>query len=128
MKQIIGLRINKIALEQSMLDGYEKTKYNNDIITEYEFIYKENNQLYSAKLQLEKGMCGSGYCGAEWIHENVSPITEVGSLHYTPKEPLELKTLVTGYDGNDSHTYYEYACPYYPSAELSINKNAWKAT
>jgi len=131
--KIIGLRINKVPLTKYLKATPSELDYNDELVEEFEFIYETNKGIYSRKFFLEHGMCYSGYCGSEWIHEN-SETTEfesredVGPLHYVPKGNLNLEYFHTEYDGNEYFTFYEGTDSYYPSATLDIKFDMWIET
>jgi len=120
---IVGLRINKIP------NTYDKEYNEGDTIDEYEFITKnyETDVLTSRKIVLEESMCGSGYCSAEFLNENISTIKYMGSVHYTPRGQVEWKDR-TEYGGNNFYTLYEGDDDYYPSAYLEIHFENWRET
>lgn len=121
MKRIKGLRINHINTS----NYFEPDEFNDPIIEEFEFIYEEDGQLFSEKMVLQQGECYSGYCGAEWIISQGKKINNIGTLHYVPKEPIEVESIKTDYDGNGAWIAYENDCHYYPSADLRIIFDAW---
>ena len=120
---IVGLRINKIP------NTFDPEFNEGSTINEYEFITKNYDTLVytSRKYVLEHGMCGSGYCTAETLNEDVEVIKEVGSLHYTPKVPVHWENR-TSSGGNDFYELYENGCSYYPAASININFSNWRST
>ena len=123
MKKIIGLRINKVNSSNYNLD----LEYNDIIIDEYDFLYTENDKKYSVKYVIEQGMCGSGYCTADWIIEgDTKEVLEFGSIHYTPIGNCEISSFI-GAD-NSHMEIYENGCSYYPSAYININFDKWRNT
>jgi hypothetical protein len=126
-KIIKGLRINQVPMEKYINKDEYTSSFNDDIISEYEFLYLENGKLYSECFALEYGECGSGYCGAEWIKEgNKKQVLDLGTLHYIPKGKLEINNFITSdYDGNDHFILYENDCAYYPGANIQIKFDNW---
>jgi hypothetical protein len=129
MKIIKGLRINRVPIEKHFTKDESTLRHNQLIIPEYEFIYLEDDVLYTQTFVLEYGMCGSGYCVAEWIHKSTPErIREVGTLHYIPKEECSIKSFDTDCDGNKFFTLHENNDDYYPAANIEIHFDAWIAT
>jgi len=125
-KIIKGLRINQVPMEKYINKDEYTSRYNDDIISEYEFLYLEDGKLYSECFALEEGECYSGYCGAEWIHSsNKVPVQSLGTLHYIPKGKLEVDYISTDYDGNEYFTMYINDCAYYPFASIQIKFDNW---
>jgi len=128
-KIIKGLRINQVPMEKYISKDKYTSEYNDDIISEYEFLYLEDGKLYSECFALEEGECYSGYCGAEWIRvSNRVPMQSLGTLHYIPKEKLEVDSMFTSRNGNHYFAIYENDCPYYPSACIEIKFDNWLDT
>jgi hypothetical protein len=119
MERLIGLRVNKITNK----GNYDfDPEYNSDIITEYEFITKENGVFYSYKLAIENGLCYSGYTTAQWLHSKKSELYERGSIHYAPKDK-NLKFDIQRVEGY--FKIYDNYDSYYPTAEIDINFENW---
>jgi hypothetical protein len=126
-KIIKGLRINQVPMEKYIDKDSYTVEYNDDIISEYEFLYLEDGKLFSECFAIEYGECGSGYCGAEWIKQGrKKQVLSLGTLHYIPKGKLEIDYFITSdYDGNDYFILYENDCAYYPGANIQIKFENW---
>ena len=126
---LVGLKINKVNASKYFEINEYNSDYNDEIINEYEFLYVKDNQKYSKKFAIEEGMCGSGYCGAEWLHESPEErINNFGTLHFIPNISINIDELKTDYGGNELFCIYENDDDYYPGATINIKFNNWTKT
>lgn len=115
--QLIGLRNTNKWFD------YEYNGDDFDNCFELLFKHVDTKQKYVVKIGLEIGVCGSGYCGAEWLHNEVIEVDNFGPFSYKPKKPVFYNSLdLSGID-NDYIYIYEGGDAYYPSASININYN-----
>lgn len=126
MIKIVGLNRRNTKVSKFGIDILSSGNENSNKEWGYTFFYIKNNKKFSKSFMLEKGMCGSGYCSAQWLRSSYeNELKEFPVFDYVPKKVLEVEGLQTCYDGNDYYTLYGYDDGYYPAANIEIYLWNW---
>jgi len=126
MIKIVGLNRRNTKVDRFGIDILSSGNENSSREWCYTFFYIKNNEKFSKSFMLEEGMCGSGYCSAQWLRSSYEDdLKEFAVFDYTPKKVLKVNKLQTCNDGNDYYTLYSYDDGYYPSANIEVYLWNW---
>ena len=124
------LGLTYVTYLQTTCDGHNCDFTYDEMETQVPLIYMkslENDKIYTLKLTVDEGECGSGWCLATFMDYELNKVSQMEICEYLPLDDATIE--FSGGCENFDCSYFEFSKyggdEYYPSGYYSVIDNMW---